>query len=345
MRLAPPLPWLRSATLLLGAVAAIAAASLPARAGDVVNGPEARQWLLRMHNAATQRNYQGTLVVSADGGMSSSRIAHYCEGKDSFESVEMLDGQPRRVLRHNEQLLTLWPAAKTARLEQREAIQPFPSLLSGSEEQLFERYELVSEGPGRVAGFDAAVFVLRPRDAARFAQRLWAEPASGLLLRADVMAVDGRVLESSAFTNLSIGGKTKPVAANTVQGALKHLDGWRVLRPASLPTSLESEGWQLKVPVAGFRQSSCVKRQLEAAADDNRQASAEVLHVIFTDGLTHVSLFIEPFRADRHRSAGAVSGATHTWMQAHGAHWITVVGDVPAATLKQFAAALEVKPR
>jgi sigma-E factor negative regulatory protein RseB len=346
MRLAAPLPWFRSATLVLSVAAVIAAVSFPARAGgNVVNGPEARQWLLRMHNAATQRNYQGTLVVSADGGMSSSRIAHYCEGKDSFESVDMLDGQPRRVLRHNEQVLTLWPGAKTARLEQREPIQPFPSLLSGSEEQLFERYELVSEGPGRVAGFDAAVFLLHPRDGARFAQRLWAEPGSGLLLRADVVAADGRVLESSAFTDLTIGGKTKPVAANTVQGALKHLDGWRVLRPASQPTSLESEGWQLKVPVAGFRQSSCVKRQLEPAADDNRQAPAEVLHAIFSDGLTHVSLFIEPFRADRHRGGGAASGATHSWMQAHGAHWITVVGDVPADTLKQFAAALEVKPR
>jgi sigma-E factor negative regulatory protein RseB len=346
MRLAGPLPWIRSATLLLGAATAIATmSSLTWAGGNVVNGPEARQWLLRMHSAATQRNYQGTLVVSADGSMSSSRIAHYCEGKHSYESVEMLDGQPRRVLRHNEQVLTLWPGAKTARLEQREAIQPFPSLLSGSEEQLFERYELVSEGPGRVAGFDATVFVLRPRDSARFSQRLWSEQGSGLLLRADVVAADGRVLESSAFTDLSIGGKTKPAAVNTVQGALKHLDGWRLLKPTSQPTSLESEGWQFKMPVAGFRQSSCVKRQLEPAADDNRQAPAEVLHTIFTDGLTHVSLFIEPLRTDRHRGGGAVSGATHTWMQAHGTHWITVIGDVPAATLKQFVAALESKPR
>jgi sigma-E factor negative regulatory protein RseB len=346
MRLATLLPWLNSAAFALGVAAAIAAVSAPARAGgNVVSGPEARQWLLRMHNAATQRNYQGTLVVSADGAMSSSRIAHYCEGKESFESIDMLDGQPRRVLRHNEQVLTLWPGAKTARLEQRQAIQPFPSLLTGSEEQLFERYELVSEGPGRVAGFDTAVFVLRPKDGARFAQRLWAEPGSGLLLRADVVAADGRVLESSAFTDLSIGGKTKPQPANTVQGALKQLEGWRVLKPTLKATSLESEGWQLKVPLVGFHASSCVKRQLEPAAGDSRHAAAEVLHAIFTDGLTHVSLFIEPLRADRHRSGAASNGATHTWMQAHGAHWITVVGDVPAATLKQFAAALESKQR
>jgi sigma-E factor negative regulatory protein RseB len=342
MRLFTTLPWIRSATLLFSVMAAFAATSAAWAGGDVVNGPEARQWLLRMHNAATQRNYQGTLVVSTEGAMSSSRLLHYCEGKDSFERIDMQDGQPRRVLRHNDQVLTLWPSAKTARLEQREAVQPFPSLLTGSEEQLFERYELVSEGPGRVAGFDAAVFMLRPRDGARFAQRLWAEQGSGLLLRADVVAADGRVLESSAFTDVVIGGKTKPQA---VQAALKQLDGWRVHKPTTQRTSLESEGWQLKAPVAGFRQSSCVKRQLEPATDDKSQTAADVLQAIFTDGLTHVSLFIEPYRADHHRGGGAASGATHSWMQPHGAHWITVVGDVPLATLKQFAGALENKPR
>ncbi len=331
------------AKLLFGTVLALASSAWAG--GDVVSGAEARQWLLRMHNAATQRNYQGTLVVSAEGAMSSSRIAHYCEGKESFERIDMQDGQPRRVLRHNDQVLTLWPRARTALLEQREAVQPFPSLLSGSQEQLFERYDMVSEGAGRIAGFDAAVFVLRPRDGARFAQRLWAEQGSGLLLRADVVAADGRVLESSAFTDVTIGGKTKPQALDTVQGALKQLEGWRVHKTLLQRTSLESEGWQLKVPVAGFRQSSCVRRQLEAAADDKSQAAADVLQAIFTDGLTHVSLFIEPYRAERHSGGGAASGATHTWMQAQGAHWITVVGDVPLATLKQFAAALEHKPR
>jgi sigma-E factor negative regulatory protein RseB len=331
------------ATLLFTTVLAVASSAWAG--GDVVSGAEARQWLLRMHNAATQRNYQGTLVVSAEGAMSSSRIAHYCEGKESFERIDMQDGQPRRVLRHNDQVLTLWPRAKTALLEQREAVQPFPSLLSGSQEQLFERYDMVSEGAGRIAGFDAAVFVLRPRDGARFAQRLWAEQGSGLLLRADVVAADGRVLESSAFTDVTIGGKTKPQGMQSVQAALKQLEGWRVHKTLLQRTSLESEGWQLKVPVAGFRQSSCVRRQLEAAADDKNQAAADVLQAIFTDGLTHVSLFIEPYRADRHTGGGSASGATHTWMQAHGAHWITVVGDVPLATLKQFAAALEHKPR
>ena len=69
-----------------------------------------------------------------------------------------------------------------------------------------------------------------------------------------------------------------------------------------------------------------------------------MLQTIFSDGLTHVSVFVEPFRAERHRAGGAAFGATHTLMQRLGPHWVTVVGDVPMATLKQFAAALERLP-
>ena len=105
---------------------------------------EARSWLQRMHAAASQLNYQGTLVVSAGGAMSSSRLAHYCEGQQYLERVDMLDGQPRRVYRHNEQVLTLWPAAKVARVEQRDSVAVFPAVLSGSEDQLLERYAMLA---------------------------------------------------------------------------------------------------------------------------------------------------------------------------------------------------------
>jgi sigma-E factor negative regulatory protein RseB len=332
------LSW-QGAARWVGAAALLVSVSAWA-GGAVIPEEQARQWLLRMHNAASQRSYQGTLVVTAAGSMQSSRVLHVCEGSQSFERVDMLDGQPRRVLRHNDQVLTLWPTAKVARLEQREAIQPFPALLTGTEEQLFDRYEMVAEGPGRVAGFDAAVFLMRPRDEWRFAQRVWAEQGSGLLLRADIVEPGGRVLETSAFSELAIGARTRP---ESVQSALRQLDGWRVSKSAPQRTALEAEGWQLKVPLPGFRQARCVRRSLDAAHDDPRDAATDVVQAVYTDGLTYVSLFIEPLRAERHRTGAATVGATHTWMQAHGSHWITVMGDVPLATLKQFAAALERK--
>jgi sigma-E factor negative regulatory protein RseB len=311
--------------------------ALPVRAmAERLEPAQALQWLQRMHVAATQHNYQGTLVVSSGASMASSRVAHFGEGRQSYERVEVLDGHPKRVLRHNDKVLTLWPASRVASFEQRDAIAPFPALPAADEAGLLERYEMVAQGTGRVAGHEAVVLLMRPRDGWRFAQRLWAEPGSGLLLRSDVLGADGRVLESSAFSDLKLGAGSKP---ESVQAALKQLDGWRVLKPQIQQTALEAEGWQLKSPVAGFRQAGCVKRQLDPA--DEARVPGGVIQTTFTDGMTHVSLFIEPFQGERHRAGSMVAGATHTWMQPLGAFWLTVVGEVPMATLKQFAAALE----
>jgi sigma-E factor negative regulatory protein RseB len=57
-----------------------------------------------------------------------------------------------------------------------------------------------------------------------------------------------------------------------------------------------------------------------------------------------VSVFIEPYDPSRHpRDMHTAVGATQTLMRRHGEWWVTVVGDVPAATLRQFANALEYK--
>jgi sigma-E factor negative regulatory protein RseB len=338
--------WLGFRALAVGVVAA-AFAPCPAVAGaegaaaaasSSSAGADARSWLQRIHGAASQRNYQGTLVVTTNGTVSSSRIAHYCEGAQSFERIDVLDGHPQRIYRHNDQVVTVWPASKQARIEQRDPVALFPAVLSGTEDQLFDRYEMLREGNDRIAGLDATVFLLRPRDANRFAQRLWADRASGLLLRADVLSPEGRVLETAAFSEVTIGVRSQP---ETVLAPMKKLDGYQVVRANPQKTALEAEGWRLKAPVAGFKQINCVKRSLDLSSDGDRTGASDVLQAIFSDGLTHVSVFIEPYRPERHRAGSAAVGATFTLMQAVGPNWVTVMGDVPLGTLKQFAAALE----
>jgi sigma-E factor negative regulatory protein RseB len=103
-------------------------------------------------------------------------------------------------------------------------------------------------------------------------------------------------------------------------------------------TDLEAEGWTLPAPPAGFRQLSCVRRPLDAGTGPGAQA----LQAIFSDGLTHVSVFIEAYDAQRHPKPMWTSiGATHTLMRRRDDAWITVMGDVPLPTLKLFMQALE----
>lgn len=315
---------------------------LPAAALAQSDAPvDARSWLARIHAAALEQNYEGTLVFTTGGMLSSSRVAHFAAGSQSYERVEALDGRQQRVYRHNDLVHTLWPQSRLAVIEKRTPLGGPTSLRPSVEPRALEQYALVAEGQGRVAGREAKVFMLQPRDARRYAHRVWADKASGLMLRTDILDSDGHVLESSAFSEVAIGIKPQP---DSITSAIGDLRGWQVVRPQRTRTDLDAEGWMLSSPVPGFTLAGCVKRPLHGAAAESAAADP-VLQVVFSDGLTHVSVFIEGSAArGGFRNLSTQIGATGTYRQRHDEHWVTVMGDVPTATLKQFADALQRRP-
>ena len=329
--------WLPLFTL---CAALLAAPGARAGAADLTPKPllsaEARKWLQRIHTAAQEINYQGTLVFSADGALSSARVAHFFDGAQSFERVEVLDGRRQQTYRHNDRVYTLWPQSRVAVMEERDPKQS--SLRQVIEPRAEALYEMREQGNDHVAGREAQVLLLSPRDELRFAQRLWIDSRTGLMLRADVLGPRHQVLESSAFSQVEIGVKAKP---HSVLYPMKHLEGYRKVRPEHVPTQLESEGWTMKSLVPGFQLISSTRRMLDPV--EGAAAPPPVLQAVYSDGLTNISLFVEPFNPERHKQPLLTQwGATHTLMQPHGSDWwVTVMGDAPAATLKQFYQALE----
>jgi sigma-E factor negative regulatory protein RseB len=313
----------------------------PSQSAGAAPPSQVRGWLLRIHEAASRRNFQGTFVVSGGGGVASARIAHFWDGPNQYERIESLDGRLRKVFRHNDVVHTLWPSSQVAMIEQRGQISSFPALLQAGDDGISDWYEVRDEGVDRVAGHEANVLAVKARDAHRYGYRLWADRSSGLLLRADVLGEGGSVLETSAFSEVTIGIRAQP---DSVLSAMRKLDGYRIVRPVLTPTRLDAEGWVVRQVAPGFRPVSCVSRQIDAPGEAGNEPSPPVIQTIYSDGLTYVSVFIEPFRADRHaRPTFATMGATATLAKRNGDWWVTVVGDTPPDTLKLFAAGLERK--
>lgn len=299
---------------------------------------DARARLARMHAAAEERNYAGTLVFSAGGHLSSARVAHFRVGARVYERFESLDGRDERVFRVDEAVHTFWPGARVAVIEKLRPASPLPSATHAVEPRALDQYTLKDEGRGRIAGREAQVFLLEPRDTMRYAQRLWADAETGLMLRADVIGPDRQVLESSAFSAVELGIRPQ---ADSVMGAVKRLEGYRVLRPVQQAAGLGDEGWALVPPAPGFTLSDTQKRALAAPDAPADAAASMVLQAVYSDGLTQVSLFIEPQDAKRPEGTLAPMGATATLRRRVGEHLVTVMGDVPPATLEAFARALQ----
>jgi sigma-E factor negative regulatory protein RseB len=343
---------MRSLSLSLGALmtALLLAAPTPqALAGPPGQSLDAQAWLARIQSAARERNYQGTMVFNAGEVVASSRVAHYCVGAQTFERVEALDGQMQRVYRHNDTVHSVWPRSRVVSIEQRDAVTANP-VLPEIEPRLHEHYELRALGPDRVAGRQAQVLLLKPRDELRFKQRIWVDQDTGLMLRADVLGPQGAVLESSAFSDVEIG--VRPARESVTAPMKKKPDGFRVVSVTPpVRTRLETEGWVLARLPAGFYLIGCVRRAVDtvalSASTTTAVADAPALQAVYSDGLARVSIFIEPLEVGgRPRQALMTQlGATHTLMKAHGERWwVTLMGDVPVATLKAFSAALERRP-
>jgi sigma-E factor negative regulatory protein RseB len=321
-------------TLLLAMCTGLPALALAqASADDKPPSRSLTEWLSRMHEASHQRAYQGTLVVTAGASMSASRIWHVCDGVQQMERVETLTGAPRTTIRRNSDVITFAPDSKTAWAEKRESMGLFPALLQTPSNAIPEHYGVRETGRDRVAGHLADRLEIVPRDALRFGYRIWAEQKTGLVVKMQTLGEQGEVLEQMAFSELQLNA---PVRMESLKRQMADTRGYEVHKPAMKKTTAEAEGWRLKETVPGFASMSCHTR---GSAGGLEPAS---MQWVFSDGLASVSLFVETFDPQRHGSEkSSVAGATHSFARRLDGYWITALGEVPPATLRRFAQALE----
>lgn len=325
-----------------------APAAAGAGTGAVVPERNLTQWLERLHEAGRSRSYIGTFVVSsAHGQLASARIAHVCDGQHQMEHVEALTGPARSTFRHDSQVVTFFPHRRLAWVEQRDSLQVFPQRLRAGHAGITQSYTLRPLGQDRVAGFDADVLQLEPRDAWRFGYRIWSERRTGLVVRMQTLALDGQVIEQVAFSELRLDA---PVRMERLARLMARTEGYRVVRIEPARTTPEAEGWAMRQPVAGFESTGCQRRGA-TGPDGGTGDNGDTLQWTFSDGLATVSLFLEPFDRQRHtREVSQGSGATH-WIRRRvpataaateaGGWWLTAVGEVPVPTLEAFARGLE----
>jgi sigma-E factor negative regulatory protein RseB len=310
-------------------------------------------WLMRMHDASRKRAYVGTFVVSSNSGsLSSARIWHVCNGDQQMERVESLTGAQRSTFRHNDQVVTFLPESRVAQSERRESLGLFPNLLRAPDSSIPEYYGAKRVGSERVAGFDADVVRLLPKDKLRYGYRIWSEKKSGLVVKLQTLDTDGSVLEQAAFSELQLDA---PVRMDKLAQMMANTAGYRMEKVEMVKTTPLAEGWSMKGEVPGFKPMSCFKRPVSGAANASNAAGAAntggaaragvpdgTLQWIFSDGLASVSLFVEGFDPKRHAQEGFMAmGATQSLSQRVSDWWVTVVGEVPPQTLKAFALALE----
>lgn len=318
------------------AVAAESPASVPPLpSAQAVSGDlDVTQWMAHMRGAACRRSYVGTFVViSATGAMSSSRIAHACDGGLQVERVETLSGVPRTVFRRNGEVRTFFASSRTVRTDRSDtpALFPQPSVVAGT--KLSQFYAVQRLGLERVAGRSADVLWLKPQDDLRLGYRIWADQETGLVMKLQTLSSNAKVMEQAAFSEIDWNASVK---AEDLSRAMDAVDGFQRVSPEVRKTSAQEEGWVLRQPVEGFVPVQCYRRTLSVEA-----GARSVLQCLYSDGLASVSLFMESMDATRRGGVEVQEvsmGATQMLARRAGEDtWLTIVGEVPRKTLHLFS--------
>lgn len=286
--------------------------------------------LQRIAQASRQLTYSGTFVYRSGDKVDTSRIAHSMTNGLELERIEALDGSPREVLRAGSEVKCFFPEEQLVIIENRSSQRGFPALLPSGLGSLPEHYSIRSGGQGRIAGMKSRAVLLEPRDALRFGHEFWMDAASGLLLKANLVGERRETLESFAFTQITIGGPLE-------QGALKpRFDSERVRVQQVRATEVKPDdmAWNFRSLLPGFRRVATMKRQ-------TAPGNPESLHVVFSDGLASISVFIEPGGAGGEAEAVSSVGPVNVYRRQVGEHRLVVMGEVPALAVKRLGDGIE----
>jgi len=306
---------------------------LPFSAAYAQTDPAAMQWLQRVYSATQKLSYTGTFVYHHDDQVETSRITRLVVPSGTVEKLEVLDGIPREIIRSRDQVVCYLPSTMTVKIDKQSGRQAFPLILPDQLKDLTESYVIRKGDVERVAGFDCQVIVLEPKDNLRYGQRLCADTVTGMLLKAKTYNEKNEMLDAFAFTELKIGGH---IDRDKVRAryAAKSRD-WRVEDAGAVDSDLAQAGWSVRSPPPGFRKVKEMTRTLNGASG--------VGHIVFSDGLAAVSVFIEPSLArNANRQPGlSRQGAINIYARQVDSHWVTVVGEAPPESVKLIANAVE----
>jgi sigma-E factor negative regulatory protein RseB len=324
--------WLVSCALIAGLLT-----TMPQRlrAAD-----DPREWLDKMNKALATRNYDGTFFHLSGGRLETMRIVHRVKAGRVTERLQALDGSGREFVRANNELTCYLPDQHTILVEPRQDQGPFLGSLPQFGASVNYRIEALPST--HVLGRPVRVIAVNPTDQFRFGYRLWLDEKSAMPLRTQLCDSHGQVIEQIFFARLDM---RENIPDSDLVPRVR-TDGMRWVRqvPSSGAAPAALSAYRAGDLPPGFRLTA-------TGAEILGNAAVPASHLVYSDGLATVSLFIE---ASPDPAAGAAPaadarmppppmrglarvGSGYAFSTVVQGHQVTAVGEVPAQTVESIA--------
>lgn len=306
---------------------------LPPLAANADSNPKfsARELINNMSNAVSSLNYDGVFIYQRGSQMNTLRLIHKADENGEIEKLVSLTGSAREVIRNNQSVVCYFPDDQAVVVEKSRPRELLSSKLPESTEKLDANYLFSIIGEDRVAGRLTWVVSIKPKDAYRYGYQFWIDQGNNFLLKSELRNRTGLLLEQIMFTQLDIldaipDEMLKPSIVGSGYTWYDNSD-----KKNESGGKVAGETWAVGWMPDGFTKNS---EETYPMADSNNPVN----HIVYSDGLAMVSIFIEKLDVAPEITAGlSKMGGVNAFARVANGYQVTAVGEVPQATVQRMA--------
>ncbi len=287
--------------------------------------------LEKASQAARKLSYKGIFLYQNLQDVRSIEITHLNNGTEEFARIVTLDGQPREALSRGNNMVVFNSNKENVMIQKRQGQNLFPAILPPDIESVKAIYTLRFADQERIGGREAQIVYLEPKDEFRYFYKLWLDREFGLILKMSILDHQQKLIEQASFNQIAL------FTGQNLNWFKPSVDTHKKYIMDEVPENKVSHEKYCTIAnlPAGYREVSHVTRMM-----GNRP---QLVHQwVFSDGLSFVSLFVNPIpKGQKSRVGETQVGSSHVYARVMNGNQIMVVGEVPQATIQKISNSIQ----
>lgn len=293
----------------------------------------AKQILQKMVKAMEVSNYQGTVVFLKNDKLEAMKYFHTTDKNKEQERLVSLNSPPREITRNSDEITCLFKLTRQVIVDHRPYEHSFIVDVPTNLDELDASYDFEVVGEEDVAMLPSYVVAIQPKDDFRYIRKIWIAKEHFLPMKVVVYDLAGVFLEQVVFTEMQVN-KQSPGQA-MVAGVAVQPNG------VALAASPNQTSFEVTALPPGFKQIFFSRKPLH-------QSDQPVDHLLLSDGFASVSVYLESKKADTTPDSRLPEGihsvgAINSMSRSLGDSQLTVLGEVPAATVKYISEGVKLR--
>lgn len=293
----------------------------------------AKQILEKMVSAMEKSTYQGTVVFLKNDKLEAMKYFHTVDKDRQQERLVSLNSPMREIIRNSDEVKCLYKMTRQVIVDHRPYEHSFIVDVPKNLTELESSYRFDIVGDEDIAMLPAYVVAIQPKDDFRYIRKIWIGKDRYLPLKAVVYDLSGVILEQVVFTEIQINKEAA--------GKLASSEVVTNIKKETKEESPTQTAFEMSALPQGFKQIFYARKPLH---EDGQLVD----HLLLSDGFASVSVYLEAKKDGDTTESGLPEGihsvgAVNSMSRSLADSQLTVLGEVPATTVKYIAEGVKLR--